>query len=63
MRTNVSIVLGVQTVVRDTQNYLPVTLGSLLDGMGAERDDCLVVVFVGETNRTKVCLHFGGSDG
>jgi len=49
-RTNVSIVIGIPTVKRESKNYLATTLNSILDNMNQEEmDDALVVVFVAES--------------
>ncbi|KAM4053685.1 alpha-1,3-mannosyl-glycoprotein 4-beta-N-acetylglucosaminyltransferase-like protein MGAT4D [Anomaloglossus baeobatrachus] len=50
-RTGVSIVIGIPTVKRDKQSYLLETLRSLFSAMSAaEKQDCVVVVFIAEVN-------------
>ncbi|CAM9456157.1 unnamed protein product [Lampetra fluviatilis] len=50
-RTGVSMVLGVPTVKRKVQSYLIDTLNSLIHELSpTEKDDCIIVVFIGETN-------------
>ena len=45
------MVLGIPTVKRDHQSYLQVTLKSIIDNLSAEeRADCLIIVFVAETD-------------
>ncbi len=51
LESSVSIVLGIPTVKRDHQSYLSVTLESVLDNLSEEDwSDCLVIVFVAETD-------------
>ncbi|XP_066863237.1 alpha-1,3-mannosyl-glycoprotein 4-beta-N-acetylglucosaminyltransferase A isoform X2 [Kogia breviceps] len=50
-RTGVSIVMGVPTVKREVKSYLIETLHSLIDNLYPEEKlDCVIVVFVGETD-------------
>lgn len=50
-RTGVSLAFGIPTIKREKTSYLLDTLASLLDGMTQEdKDDSVIVVFVGETN-------------
>ncbi|CAJ0942080.1 unnamed protein product [Ranitomeya imitator] len=50
-RTGVSIVIGIPTVKRDKQSYLMDTLRSLFSELSAaEKQDCVVVVFIAEVN-------------
>ncbi|XP_023689577.1 alpha-1,3-mannosyl-glycoprotein 4-beta-N-acetylglucosaminyltransferase A [Paramormyrops kingsleyae] len=50
-RTGVSMVMGIPTVRRKVKSYLAETLHSLVDKLSAEeRQDCVLVVFVGETD-------------
>ncbi|XP_038256357.1 alpha-1,3-mannosyl-glycoprotein 4-beta-N-acetylglucosaminyltransferase-like protein MGAT4D isoform X5 [Dermochelys coriacea] len=50
-RTGVSLVMGIPTVKRGKQSYLLGTLNSLFYEMSAEqKNDCVVVIFVGEVN-------------
>ncbi|XP_072261956.1 alpha-1,3-mannosyl-glycoprotein 4-beta-N-acetylglucosaminyltransferase-like protein MGAT4D isoform X2 [Pyxicephalus adspersus] len=47
----VSIVFGIPTVKRDKQSYLMDTLSSIFSEMSAaEKDDCVVIVFIAEVN-------------
>ena len=47
----VSLVFGIPTIKREKTSYLLNTLASLLDGMTQEdKDDSVIVVFVGEVN-------------
>lgn len=51
-RQGVSLVFGIPTIKREKTSYLLNTLASLLDGMTQEdKDDSVIVIFVGETNR------------
>lgn len=48
-RYGASIVIGIPTIKRDKISYLSSTLKSLVDGLSAaERNDCLIIVFVAE---------------
>ncbi|KTG44535.1 hypothetical protein cypCar_00030358 [Cyprinus carpio] len=50
-RTGVSIVMGIPTVKRKVKSYLSETLHSLIDKLSAEEKlDCVIIVFVGETD-------------
>lgn len=50
-RTGVSMVMGIPTVRRKVKSYLAETLHSLIDKLSAEEKlDCLIIVFVGETD-------------
>ncbi|XP_059502756.1 alpha-1,3-mannosyl-glycoprotein 4-beta-N-acetylglucosaminyltransferase A isoform X1 [Stegostoma tigrinum] len=50
-RTGVSLVLGIPTVKRKVKSYLAETLHSLIDKLSPEEKlDCVIVVFVGETD-------------
>ncbi|KAJ7376863.1 hypothetical protein OS493_032011 [Desmophyllum pertusum] len=50
-RQGVSLVFGIPTIKREKTSYLLDTLASLLDGMAQEdKDDCVIVIFIGETN-------------
>ncbi|XP_028846965.1 alpha-1,3-mannosyl-glycoprotein 4-beta-N-acetylglucosaminyltransferase A isoform X2 [Denticeps clupeoides] len=50
-RTGVSIVMGIPTVKRKVKSYLPETLRSLIDKLSPEEKlDCVIIVFVGETD-------------
>lgn len=43
--------MGIPTVKREHQSYLSVTLKSILDGLSPkEAEDCLIIVFVAETD-------------
>ena len=45
----VSVVIGIPTIKRERDSYLMQTLDSLLDNLSDdERDDVLIVVFIGE---------------
>ena len=47
----VSLVFGIPTIKREKTSYLLNTLASLLDGMTQEdKDDSVIVIFVGEVN-------------
>ena len=46
-----SLVFGIPTIKREKTSYLLDTLASLLEGMSQEdKDDCVIVIFVGEVN-------------
>ena len=46
-----SLVFGIPTIKREKTSYLLDTLASLLDGMAQEdKDDCVIVIFIGEVN-------------
>lgn len=46
-----SLAFGIPTIKREKTSYLLDTLASLLDGMTQEdKDDSVIVVFVGEVN-------------
>uniref|UniRef100_A0A8C1YWL7 Alpha-1,3-mannosyl-glycoprotein 4-beta-N-acetylglucosaminyltransferase A n=1 Tax=Cyprinus carpio TaxID=7962 RepID=A0A8C1YWL7_CYPCA len=50
-RTGVSMVMGIPTVKRKVKSYLSETLHSLIDKLSAEEKlDCVIIVFVGETD-------------
>jgi len=50
-RAHVSVVLGIPTVKRQYQSYLVTTLQSVLDNMNQdEMDDCLIIIFIAETD-------------
>ncbi|XP_023667202.1 alpha-1,3-mannosyl-glycoprotein 4-beta-N-acetylglucosaminyltransferase A-like isoform X2 [Paramormyrops kingsleyae] len=50
-RTGVSIVMGIPTVKREVRSYLVETLRSLIDRLSPEEKlDCVIVIFVGETD-------------
>ncbi|XP_064413619.1 alpha-1,3-mannosyl-glycoprotein 4-beta-N-acetylglucosaminyltransferase A [Latimeria chalumnae] len=50
-RTGVSVVMGIPTVKRKVKSYLQETLHSLIDKLSPEeRLDCVIVVFIGETD-------------
>eukprot|EP00095_Tigriopus_kingsejongensis_P003848 snap_masked-scaffold20_size707684-processed-gene-3.2 protein:Tk03848 transcript:snap_masked-scaffold20_size707684-processed-gene-3.2-mRNA-1 annotation:"alpha- -mannosyl-glycoprotein 4-beta-n-acetylglucosaminyltransferase b" len=50
-RSSVSMVLGIPTVRRAHQSYLGVTLTSVIDNLAPEElNDCLIIVFVAETD-------------
>lgn len=54
-RTGVSLVLGIPTVKRKVKSYLAETLHSLIDKLSPEEKlDCVIVVFVGETDLNHV---------
>ncbi|XP_069747965.1 alpha-1,3-mannosyl-glycoprotein 4-beta-N-acetylglucosaminyltransferase A isoform X4 [Narcine bancroftii] len=54
-RTGVSLVLGIPTVKRKIKSYLAETLHSLIDKLTSEEKlDCVIVVFVGETDLNHV---------
>lgn len=56
-RQGVSMVLGIPTVKRDKQSYLLSTLNNLITNMNEEeRNDTLILVFVGETDTDYVSL-------
>ncbi len=45
----VSVVIGVPTIKRERDSYLSQTLTSLIDSLNdEEKDDCLIIVFIGE---------------
>ena len=49
-RTGVSVVIGIPTIKRET-SYLLQTIDSMIDSLNDEdKQDCLIVVFVGELN-------------
>ena len=55
---SVSIVVGVPTIKRDKESYLTQTLTSLIDSLNDdEREECLIVVFVGEVRSDYVVYH------
>ena len=48
---SVSLIFGIPTIKRERTSYLLDTLASLLDAMSQEdKDDCVIVIFVGEVN-------------
>ncbi|XP_038863128.1 alpha-1,3-mannosyl-glycoprotein 4-beta-N-acetylglucosaminyltransferase A-like isoform X3 [Salvelinus namaycush] len=50
-RTGVSMVMGIPTVKRKVKSYLAETLHSLINKLSAEeKHDCVIIVFVGETD-------------
>ncbi|PFX20788.1 Alpha-1,3-mannosyl-glycoprotein 4-beta-N-acetylglucosaminyltransferase B [Stylophora pistillata] len=50
-RQGVSLVFGIPTIKRERTSYLLDTLVSLLDAMSQEdKDDCVIVIFIGETD-------------
>ncbi|XP_031555790.1 alpha-1,3-mannosyl-glycoprotein 4-beta-N-acetylglucosaminyltransferase A-like [Actinia tenebrosa] len=50
-RVGVSLVFGIPTIRRQKSSYLLNTIASLLDGMSQEdKDDTVIVIFIGETN-------------
>ncbi|KAJ8350316.1 hypothetical protein SKAU_G00254460 [Synaphobranchus kaupii] len=50
-RTGVTMVMGIPTVKRKVKSYLAETLHSLIDKLSPEeRLDCVIIVFVGETD-------------
>lgn len=50
-RQGVSLIFGIPTIKRERTSYLLDTLASLLDAMSQEdKDDCVIVIFVGETD-------------
>ncbi|XP_071395388.1 alpha-1,3-mannosyl-glycoprotein 4-beta-N-acetylglucosaminyltransferase A isoform X2 [Centroberyx affinis] len=50
-RTGVSMVMGIPTVKRKVKSYLSETLRSLIDKLSPEEKlDCVIIVFVGETD-------------
>uniref|UniRef100_A0A673K091 Alpha-1,3-mannosyl-glycoprotein 4-beta-N-acetylglucosaminyltransferase A n=1 Tax=Sinocyclocheilus rhinocerous TaxID=307959 RepID=A0A673K091_9TELE len=50
-RTGVSMVMGIPTVKRKVKSYLSETLHSLIDKLSAEEKlNCVIIVFVGETD-------------
>ncbi|XP_061081977.1 alpha-1,3-mannosyl-glycoprotein 4-beta-N-acetylglucosaminyltransferase A isoform X2 [Conger conger] len=50
-RTGVTMVMGIPTVKRKVKSYLAETLHSLIDKLSPEEKlDCVIVVFVGETD-------------
>uniref|UniRef100_A0A6Q2YTS2 Alpha-1,3-mannosyl-glycoprotein 4-beta-N-acetylglucosaminyltransferase A n=1 Tax=Esox lucius TaxID=8010 RepID=A0A6Q2YTS2_ESOLU len=50
-RTGVSMVMGIPTVKRKVKSYLAETLHSLIDKLSSEEKlDCVIIVFVGETD-------------
>jgi alpha-1,3-mannosylglycoprotein beta-1,4-N-acetylglucosaminyltransferase A/B len=51
----VDLVIGIPTVKRAKENYLPRTLQSLFENMNPEESKkCLVIVYIGDTNETVV---------
>ena len=61
-RTNVSIVIGVPTVLRFNASYIIDTLASLVSNMSPEESqDCLIILFIGETRSVDVELLSGES--
>ena len=49
----VELVIGITTITRDKENYLPTTLQSLFENMNLEESkNCLVIVYIGDTNET-----------
>lgn len=56
-RQGVSIVLGIPTVKREKQSYLLSTMNSLITHMDEEeRNDTLIVVYIGETDQEWISL-------
>lgn len=56
-RSDVSIVLGIPTVVREKQSYLLSTLHNLIENMNEEeQNETLIIVFIGETDTETVQL-------
>lgn len=56
-RSDVSIVLGIPTVVREKQSYLLGTLHNLIENMNEEeQNETLIIVFIGETDLDTVQL-------
>lgn len=56
-RSDVSIVLGIPTVVREKQSYLLGTLHNLIENMNEEeQNETLIIVFIGETDLETVQL-------
>ncbi|KAI8508787.1 Alpha-1,3-mannosyl-glycoprotein 4-beta-N-acetylglucosaminyltransferase B [Branchiostoma belcheri] len=54
-RTGVSFVLGIPTIKREKESYLMQSLASILDGLSdEEKDDCVIVLFIGETEQDYV---------
>ncbi|XP_078601597.1 alpha-1,3-mannosyl-glycoprotein 4-beta-N-acetylglucosaminyltransferase B-like [Branchiostoma floridae x Branchiostoma japonicum] len=54
-RTGVSFVLGIPTIKREKESYLMQSLASILDGLSdEEKDDCVIVLFIGETEQEYV---------
>uniref|UniRef100_A0A8C6VVP3 Alpha-1,3-mannosyl-glycoprotein 4-beta-N-acetylglucosaminyltransferase A n=1 Tax=Nothobranchius furzeri TaxID=105023 RepID=A0A8C6VVP3_NOTFU len=54
-RTGVTMVMGIPTVKRKVKSYLSETLRSLIDKLSAEEKlDCVIIVFVGETEQDYV---------
>ncbi|KAI5701033.1 hypothetical protein M8J75_005437 [Diaphorina citri] len=54
-RTGVSLSIGLPTVKRLNQTYMFATLKNVLDAMSPEeKEDCVVIVFIGETDETYV---------
>uniref|UniRef100_A0A7N8Y700 Alpha-1,3-mannosyl-glycoprotein 4-beta-N-acetylglucosaminyltransferase A n=1 Tax=Mastacembelus armatus TaxID=205130 RepID=A0A7N8Y700_9TELE len=50
-RTGVTIVMGIPTVKRKVKSYLSETLHSLIDKLSPEEKlDCVIIVFIGETD-------------
>ncbi|KAM4796943.1 alpha-1,3-mannosyl-glycoprotein 4-beta-N-acetylglucosaminyltransferase A isoform 2-T2 [Rhinophrynus dorsalis] len=50
-RTGVSIIMGIPTVKRKVKSYLRETLHSLIDRLSPEEKlDCVIIVFIGETD-------------
>ena len=55
----VSVVIGIPTIKRERDSYLMQTLDSLLDNLSDdERDDVLIVVFIGEVINSVFPLYF-----
>lgn len=64
IKTNANIVLGIPTVKRAVQNYLMMTIKSLLNGMNpVETADTLIVVFVAEVCISSRVLRFVDEEG
>lgn len=54
---SVSLVFGIPTIKRERTSYLLDTLVSLLDAMSQEdKDDCVIVIFIGEVNNSKTVV-------
>ena len=51
----VDLVIGIPTIKREKEDYLPTTLQSLFENMNSEeRENCLVIVYIGDTDETIV---------
>jgi alpha-1,3-mannosylglycoprotein beta-1,4-N-acetylglucosaminyltransferase A/B len=51
----VDLVIGIPTIKREKEDYLPTTLQSLFENMNLEESKkCLVIIYIGDINETIV---------